>query len=327
MRLRTVLPPLPNDLLDALEDLGIKTDADLLFSGDAVDLWRKLPDDSITLQEVADLMTRVAAQQAAPMMRGDVLLQDETERCEKRASDALYSGVQALDELVGGFGQYRVLEISGDGCSGKTALALQIVLRYLSGCANSSAVWIDTTGDFSADRVHQIMRDDGSLEALERLQVSLAFELEAVQGVLESAQYSLNLEPKANIRCIVIDSITPLFRPLLSVVSSQGHSLMTTFMRRLREFAEMYSLTILIINSTSKASPRNPDSVFAFTNRKPALGPSFTFLTDATLWLSRIERPSQDSDTLHVAEVLRSRRASHRWCPFRILDGVLIPFR
>jgi RAD51-like protein 3 len=51
--------------------------------------------------------------------------------------------------------------------------------------------------------------------------------------------------------------------------------------------------------------------------RKPALGPSFTALTDATLWLSQYDPTSGDSGepmsnrdgsfTAHVAEVFRSR--------------------
>lgn len=63
-----------------------------------------------------------------------------------------------------------------------------------------------------------------------------------------------------------------------------------------------------VINASTKMLPRNPETVFE-TARKPALGPSFTFTPDATLWLS--QRPSEESAdeaaTTHVAEVLRSR--------------------
>lgn len=61
---------------------------------------------------------------------------------------------------------------------------------------------------------------------LERLQVSLAFDIEAVHEVLEtlrqtqSARSSYSELPTT--RCIVIDSITPLLGPMLSATSSQG---------------------------------------------------------------------------------------------------------
>lgn len=64
------------------------------------------------------------------------------------------------------------------------------------------------------------------------------------------------------------------------------------------------------------ATPRNLDSNFEFTNRKPALGPSFTYMTDATIWLSKADQlrreSSEDKGTVHTAEILRSRFAVSR---------------
>lgn len=64
-----------------------------------------------------------------------------------------------------------------------------------------------------------------------------------------------------------------------------------------------------VINSSSASSPRNRDSAFLSTIRKPALGPSFTFLTDTTVWLSRDTGggDAEDGSTTYVAEVFRSR--------------------
>jgi hypothetical protein len=48
--------------------------------------------------------------------------------------------------------------------------------------------------------------------------------------------------------------------------------------------------------------------------RKPALGPSFTHLTDATVWLSAVMQDGSDNDEgrgdrpTHVVQVLRSRK-------------------
>lgn len=71
-------------------------------------------------------------------------------------------------------------------------------------------------------------------------------------------------------------------------------------------------LMLQVINAAARILPGNPEAVFE-TTRKPALGPSFTFLTDATLWLS--QRPptgcTDKEATLHVAEVFRSRTTVH----------------
>lgn len=61
---------------------------------------------------------------------------------------------------------------------------------------------------------------------LERLQVSLAFDIEAVHEVLETLRQTLSSRSSYSelptTRCIVIDSITPLLGPMLSATSSQG---------------------------------------------------------------------------------------------------------
>jgi len=79
-----------------------------------------------------------------------------------------------------------------------------------------------------------------------------------------------------------------------------------------------------VLNNATSCLPRNPASAFAYTARKPALGPSFAFLTDATLWLARPQTPEGEKqepepegggpepetradDELRVAEVFRSK--------------------
>ena len=133
---------------------------------------------------------------------------------------------------------------------------------------------------------------------------------------------------------------------------------MTTFMRQLRAFADSFDLTVLVsflhcsdfvffrvpmsralrsiqvINSTTRVAPRrpdatNPEAVFE-TTRKPALGPSFTFTADATLWLSRratqndFEEGEEDAGITYVAEVFRSRITVRRdpLCDGKFVEGM-----
>lgn len=103
---------------------------------------------------------------------------------------------------------------------------------------------------------------------------------------------------------------------------------------------------IQVINNATSVTPapHNPRSAFSTTVAKPALGPSFAFLTDATIWLSQHgekARTNEDRAT-YIAEIFRSKTAvslpllynvvvniyivpkrSRTWCAFRIRDGVL----
>ncbi|KAG1807381.1 hypothetical protein EV424DRAFT_1294499, partial [Suillus variegatus] len=90
---------------------------------------------------------------------------------------------------------------------------------------------------------------------------------------------------------LVLDFITPFLLLSLSAVSFQGHAIMTMFIHRLCELARTFGITIMVINGTSAAAPFNQSSAFASTIRKPALarGPSFTFMTDCTLWSSKMK--------------------------------------
>lgn len=69
-----------------------------------------------------------------------------------------------------------------------------------------------------------------------------------------------------------------------------------------------------VINTSVQSLPQNPYSAF-HTTTKPALGPSFTFLCDETLWLSSahylLTKEQQDSEEsrdarVFIAEVFRS---------------------
>jgi RAD51-like protein 3 len=51
----------------------------------------------------------------------------------------------------------------------------------------------------------------------------------------------------------------------------------------------------------------NPLSNFTSTTRKPALGPTFTLIVDATLWLARTDIVDPNVEEVHTAELFKSR--------------------
>ncbi|KAI0805946.1 P-loop containing nucleoside triphosphate hydrolase protein [Irpex lacteus] len=339
MRLKAIVPALPVQLITALEDCGIRTDTDILFtSGTAMQVYEKLPLGTVTLAQLEQYIQRVVEAASATMTGGEELLAQE--EAQSATFNPILTGVPQLDEIINGSNGPKVLEISGDHGTGKTVFALQVVMRHLATHADHAALWIDTTGDFSVERLQPFITlyDDLVAESrLLRLQLSLAFDVYAIQEILDALKSGFSPQGQMHkVRYMVMDSITPIFRPLLSIVSSQGHAMMTSFMQQLRWLADTHSMTILVLNATSSAVPQNSRSASTTNLRKPALGPSFAYMTDATLWLSTsLQRSSatEDADNMdedqhevrvHVAEVLRSKyTASKTHCSFRINDGVL----
>ena len=54
----------------------------------------------------------------------------------------------------------------------------------------------------------------------------------------------------------------------------------------------------------------NPTSAFSGTTAKPSLGPTFSYLVDATLWLAKANQVLvTDKEDLHVVEIFKSRKA------------------
>ncbi|KAJ7774212.1 P-loop containing nucleoside triphosphate hydrolase protein [Mycena maculata] len=352
MRLAACVPVIPAHLVSSLEQCGIRTEADLLFSGSTYDIFRRLPPGTTTLRELAEFTAVVAKLASVPGTSVADLMGAYTESDD---DNEFLSGLPQLDELLKVATPRRLIEISGDKGSGKTQLLLHLVLQHLVQRPQSGVLWIDTTGDFSAVRAGEILELFGipdASTALERLQVSLAFEVDTVHEVLEDLRVSLtNPPPEVQIRGIVVDTVTSLFSPILSPVSSQGHAIMTGFMRQLRAFAQTFSITVFVrrvdplmfhyrsaaqqvVNNSAAFTPFVPGSTSNNPNiRKPALGPSFTFLTDATLWvvLCRDDSDPHKTDgggnesTKHVAQLYRSKVTTSKvLCSFKIQQGILL---
>ncbi|KAJ6539043.1 P-loop containing nucleoside triphosphate hydrolase protein [Mycena capillaripes] len=335
MRLAACVPSIPEHLLSSLDKCGIRTDADLLFSGSTFDLFRRLPAQTTTLRELTEVFTLVAEMAS---VRGESAADLMTVHTTEPNDQDILSGLPQLDEILHGLTtSRRLIEVSGNKGSGKTSLLLQLVLHHLVHHPQSSVLWIDTTGDFSAVRAAEILeRSDvpDASAALERLQVSLAFDVDSVHEVLEELRFSFSPSTphQTRTRVIVLDTITPLFAHLLSPVSSQGHAIMTGFMRQLRAFAQIFSMTVFVVNNSTAFTPFVAGSASNDPNiRKPALGPSFTFLTDATIWLVLCgddsdlhEKDAEIEFTKHVAQVYKSKvTMSPVLRTFKIRQGVL----
>ncbi|KAH9481595.1 DNA repair protein RAD51-like protein 4 [Psilocybe cubensis] len=244
MRLASLVPFIPADLVASLEAHGIRTEFDLLFSASTFDIYKRLPANTVTFQELIDYTSLVAEHCAAPGISGQEIF-----RLEKLASSEyseLQSGCASLDALLHGLGGRKVLEISGDKGTGKSVrsqetLALSLLLHHVKCSPANKAVWIDTTGEFSLEKATQLINAfQMPPTTLERVEVSLAFDIDGARALFEE----INL--RAEIKFLVIDTITPLLGPLLSAASAQGHAIMTEFMQQLQSFSQSFGASVLV---------------------------------------------------------------------------------
>ncbi|KAH9989466.1 hypothetical protein BJV77DRAFT_948467 [Russula vinacea] len=296
-QLSNITPPLPPSLLANLSTLNIHTAPDLIFAPPA-ELLRKLPAGSITFPELTHHIAHVRNAFAGPALTGDQLIGE----LEARARlPSVRSGLPALDSLVGdsfgGASGGRVVEISGASASGKTALALHIVLHHLRLYPTDAALWLDTTGNLAPARLATLAsrsRDEPAThqEPLTRLNIASTFDTATAARTIEAfdTEGGTSGRPESHarpFRIVVLDTVTALLGPHLSGISSQGHAEMTMFMRLLRTTAQKHGLCILVGTPSLRLSAQTPVLNDSTAAGRPALGASFTFMSDATLWLAR----------------------------------------
>jgi hypothetical protein len=70
-------------------------------------------------------------------------------------------------------------------------------LHYLGNHTESTATWIDTTGDFSPENACELLNCSEVIQksslVLERLQISLAFDIDAAQALVDHAIHNIDV--------------------------------------------------------------------------------------------------------------------------------------
>lgn len=117
MRLSNLAPSIPATVLACLEAQGIRTDIDLLFSASTLDIFKRLPAGTATLEELADYTALAAEMGAASSVSGYDLLLEEQARSK---NSELHTGNRELDAFLSGLDGRCVIEMSGDKGSGKS---------------------------------------------------------------------------------------------------------------------------------------------------------------------------------------------------------------
>ncbi|CCA75137.1 hypothetical protein PIIN_09121 [Serendipita indica DSM 11827] len=338
MRLQALLPTLrsrPVDeeklkqLLNALINLRLALPQDVVLRYSAEQLFHLLPVDCISRKQWNSLYEEITTFLVADVSKGDELYQQELlpRACQ---SSVCTLGLPSIDSAID-LPQDGVVELAGFAGSGKTVFLNHMVVKYLLDNEERSVMWIDTLGSFSPELASQVveqLKAKKENDALLRLQVASCPDLASVYDILEGVETQSKdqqiVGPK--LRMIVIDPITPLLGPSLSAVSSKGHAMMVTFMRYLMSLAKQYRILVFISNTATRPRPISSASLQDAMKPKPSLGPSFTYLTDVSLFLSKDEqRPGPGSRDFFRLKILKSRgKHSGDVCRFGIQNGCII---
>ena len=167
--------------------------------------------------------------------------------------------------------------------------------------------------------------------------------------ILDNRQGS---EPHSGpIGMIIIDTITNVVSAMMVKSQVQGQALLASFMRSLHHLTSRYHICTILTNaavgrnpshsSDYQHGPREDVSIFSSTMGKPALGKTFTYLIDTSVFLSTVPKTSEDAFIAFsdgekapsyrkalILEVLKDRYGTRegRWAAFKIAAEVkLVP--
>ncbi len=157
------------------------------------------------------------------------------------STDRLSSGSEALDRLLGGGYEHRVItQLYGEAATGKSTIAVLATAQALR--TGKSVVYIDTEG-FSAERFRQIAGDEATT-LVEKLFLYEPLDL-AEQGVMiANAEAILRSKPAA---LVVVDSATALYRQE-DLDDNEALRLLTRQMLHLLGLARRHDLPVLVTN-------------------------------------------------------------------------------
>ena len=165
--------------------------------------------------------------------------------------DDISTGCESLDKVLrGGIPLGKITLIYGAPSTGKTTLAMKVVLNYLnSECKvphlHNRALYIDSDKKFSLERFSQIV-GTSIKEVLERLLIFMPKNFVEQTRVIEG----LDSFTSRDIRLIVLDTITSLYRERIANTGKifPVNRELNRQLAHLKEYAESKGLGILLLS-------------------------------------------------------------------------------
>jgi len=228
--------------------------------------------ESIAVASIGELkdagLTDTSAEKIINAARESLKMGFETgfEYMEKRKKvGRILTGSKELDNLLGGgIETGSITELYGQFGSGKTQIALQVVVNVQlpveKGGLNGTAVFIDTEGTFRPERIIQLAaaKNLDPKEALKNILVARAYNSDHQMLLAEKGE---EIAEEKNVRVVIIDSLTSHFRseysgrgelaPRQQKLNRHLHSLQ-------RNLADMHNIAVIVTNQVMT----NPGMLF-----------------------------------------------------------------
>ncbi len=225
------------------------------------------------------------------------------------------TGSQELDDLLaGGIETQAMTELVGQYGAGKTQICLKLcVMAQLppeKGGLGGNALFFDTEGTFSAQRIHQIA------EAME-LDPEPILDGVLVSRVYTSEHQILLLDhcfkmcKEEGVRLVIVDSLISHFRSeyIGRENLAQRQQKLNNYLHKLLRLAELYNLAVVVTNQAQA----NPNAFFGSPNR-PAGGHVMAHACTHRIMLRKSKGPKR------IAKVFDSPYIPEHECRFTISD-------
>jgi DNA repair protein RadA len=164
------------------------------------------------------------------------------------------TGSKDLDEMIGGgIETNAITEAYGRFSSGKSQLAFQLAvdaqLPKEEGGVDGSVLFVDTEGTFRPERIEAIAKDKGldPKKALENIYVVRAVTTDEQILTIQRAD---KLIAEKNIKLIIIDSLTSLFRSEFIGRGALGErqQKLNQHVHRLQQLADKFNIAVYVTN-------------------------------------------------------------------------------
>ena len=209
---------------------------------------------------------------ARQMMRPDFMTAKELWELRSKMQ-RLTTGCRALDELLGGGVETQAItEFWGEYASGKSQLCMRLSTIVQqpedSGGLSGKALFIDTEGTFSPQRIYQISESNGydPEETLDNIIYARCYNSDHQQLIVDHA-FKLCQEEK--IKLVVVDSLTSHWRAdyVGRENLSERQQKLNAHLHKLLRLSEALNLAVVVTNQVQA----NPSAFFGNPNR-PAGG-------------------------------------------------------
>jgi DNA repair protein RadA len=242
--------------IEQLPGVG-KTTAEKLIASGFVDIMSIAVAQPSALAEASE-MTKATAVKAIHAAREVVKIgfkSGEDYLKERDTTERITTSSEALNELLGkGVETRAITEAFGEFGSGKSQLGFQLAINAQlpadRGGLNGEVVFIDTEGTFRPERIVQLANAVGldSVEALKRIHVARAYSSD--HQMLLADKIDELIRSGKNIKLIVVDSLTSLFRAEFvgRGTLADRQQRLNRHMHALQKLADKHNVAVFITN-------------------------------------------------------------------------------